>query len=184
MSRPPPGVSRQTLHNGLGSKEGLARALVRREAEALLAGVERALDTAARHGADAGDFFAAAAARTPHSARRGPLVCAVLTGRRGDRVPAAAVVAVPLPRRPVGRARRDDAPLAPLAPAELRDAFRARAVSVLGRRSLRLDKAAVDGACGTAVRVTASHVLAPAGSGAQAGRQVARLVRGLLRGDC
>lgn len=32
------GVSRQTLYNEFGSKEGLARALVRREADAYLAG--------------------------------------------------------------------------------------------------------------------------------------------------
>ncbi|MDX3095943.1 helix-turn-helix domain containing protein [Streptomyces sp. ME19-03-3] len=175
------GVSRQTLYNEFGSKEGLARALVRREAEAFLAGVERALDAAARHGADAGDCFAAAAAWTLHSARRSPLVRAVLTGCRGDRVPAAAVVPVPLPRRPGGRPCRDDAPLAP---AELLDGFRARAVTVLGRRFPGLDRAAADWACGAAVRVTVSYVLAPAGSDEQACRQVARLVRGLLRGDC
>ncbi|WP_418959038.1 TetR/AcrR family transcriptional regulator [Streptomyces tritici] len=38
------GVSRQTLYNEFGSKEGLARALVRREADAYLHGVERLLD--------------------------------------------------------------------------------------------------------------------------------------------
>ncbi|MEH6379323.1 helix-turn-helix domain-containing protein, partial [Streptomyces sp. KLMMK] len=40
------GVSRQTLYNEFGSKDGLARALVRREAETFLAGVERALAAA------------------------------------------------------------------------------------------------------------------------------------------
>ncbi|MEK8172529.1 TetR/AcrR family transcriptional regulator [Streptomyces sp. M19] len=42
------GVSRQTLYNEFGSKEGLARALVRREADAYLSGVEEALVTGAR----------------------------------------------------------------------------------------------------------------------------------------
>ena len=37
------GVSRQTLYNEFGSKDGLARALVRREADGYLAGVERVL---------------------------------------------------------------------------------------------------------------------------------------------
>ncbi|AEY91586.1 TetR-family transcriptional regulator [Streptomyces hygroscopicus subsp. jinggangensis 5008] len=37
------GVSRQTLYNEFGGKDGLARALVRREADGYLAGVERAL---------------------------------------------------------------------------------------------------------------------------------------------
>ncbi|MEU5423760.1 TetR family transcriptional regulator, partial [Streptomyces sp. NPDC020667] len=53
------GVSRQTLYNEFGSKAGLARALVRREADALLAGVERALADAGPT-ADAGDRCAAA----------------------------------------------------------------------------------------------------------------------------
>ncbi|WP_344010319.1 TetR/AcrR family transcriptional regulator [Streptomyces thermospinosisporus] len=44
------GVSRQTLYNEFGSKEGLARALVRREADAYLAGVDRALSGAAAPG--------------------------------------------------------------------------------------------------------------------------------------
>ncbi|WP_406268781.1 TetR/AcrR family transcriptional regulator [Actinacidiphila glaucinigra] len=172
------GVSRQTLYNEFGTKEGLARALARREAEAFLAGVERALDTAGRQGADAGDCFAAATAWTLHSARRSPLVRAVLTGCRGDRVPAAAVVPVPVPRLPGRRPRKDDAPIAP---AELLDAFRARAVTVLGRRFPKLDQAEADWACGTAVRVTVSYVLAPAASDEEACRRVARLVRGLLQ---
>ena len=37
------GVSRQTLYNEFGSKDGLARALLRRETDAYLHGVERAL---------------------------------------------------------------------------------------------------------------------------------------------
>lgn len=106
------GVSRQTLYNEFGTKEGLARALARREAEAFLAGVERALDAAGRQGADAGDCFAAATAWTLHSARRRPLVRAVLTGCRGDRVPAAAVVPVPVPRLP-GRRQRGTTPRSP-----------------------------------------------------------------------
>ncbi|MFD8076609.1 TetR family transcriptional regulator [Streptomyces sp. NPDC059718] len=172
------GVSRQTLYNEFGTKEGLARALARREAEAFLAGVERALDAAGRQGADAGDCFAAATAWTLHSARRSPLVRALLTGCRGDRVPAAAVVPVPVPRLPGRRQRGDDAPLAP---AELLDGFRARAATVLGRRFPRLDRAEADWACETAVRVTVSYVVAPAASDEEACRRVARLVRGLLQ---
>uniref|UniRef100_UPI002263D786 TetR/AcrR family transcriptional regulator n=1 Tax=Streptomyces sp. PR69 TaxID=2984950 RepID=UPI002263D786 len=37
------GVSRQTLYNEFGSKEGLARALVRKEADTFLHGVDRVL---------------------------------------------------------------------------------------------------------------------------------------------
>lgn len=43
------GVSRQTLYNEFGSKEGLARALARQAADGYLAGIERAL---ARSAAD------------------------------------------------------------------------------------------------------------------------------------
>lgn len=70
------GVSRQTLYNEFGSKEGLARALVRRETDNYLAGVARAL---ARGGAPAagtrGDAAArvvAAAAWTLRTARANP----------------------------------------------------------------------------------------------------------------
>ncbi|MFF0450150.1 TetR family transcriptional regulator [Streptomyces sp. NPDC004609] len=44
------GVSRQTLYNEFGSKDGLARALIRREAEAYLQGVERLLSDRLGHG--------------------------------------------------------------------------------------------------------------------------------------
>ncbi|MFI2778614.1 TetR/AcrR family transcriptional regulator [Streptomyces sp. ALB3] len=39
------GVSRQTLYNQFGGKDGLGRALVRRAADDCLAGVAQALDT-------------------------------------------------------------------------------------------------------------------------------------------
>ena len=64
------GVSRQTLYNEFGTKEGLARALVRHEADTYLAGVERVLESACRRGADPGDRLAAATAWTLRSARR------------------------------------------------------------------------------------------------------------------
>lgn len=172
------GVSRQTLYNEFGSKEGLARALARRAADEFLAGVERALDTAARHGADAGDCFAAATAWTLHTARRSPLVRAALTGCRGDRVPAAAIVPVPVPRVPGRRSRKDDGPLAPV---ELLDAVRARAAVALGRRFPRFDQAETGWACEAAVRLTVSYVVAPAASDEEACLRVARLVRGLLQ---
>ncbi|MEU4093869.1 TetR family transcriptional regulator [Streptomyces sp. NPDC026673] len=177
------GVSRQTLYNEFGSKEGLARALARRAADEFLAGVERALDTAARHGADAGDCFAAATAWTLHSARRSPLVRAALTGCRGDRVPAAAIVPVPVPHVPVPRVagRRSRGDDGPLAPAELLDAVRVRAAAALGRRFPRLDQAETGWACEAAVRLTVSYVVAPAASDEEACLRVARLVRGLLQ---
>ncbi|HEY9439620.1 MAG TPA: helix-turn-helix domain-containing protein, partial [Streptomyces sp.] len=70
------GVSRQTLYNEFGSKEGLARAVVRRAADGYLAGVERALAT---HRGPA-DGPLAVALWTVRAARTNALVRALLTG--------------------------------------------------------------------------------------------------------
>src|SRR3954471_23165243 len=70
------GVSRQTLYNEFGSKEGLARGLVRREADGDLAGGETAL---AGH-ADPCDLLTATAEWTTSAARENALVRAMLTG--------------------------------------------------------------------------------------------------------
>jgi AcrR family transcriptional regulator len=82
------GVSRQTLYNEFSSKEGLARALARREIDGYLAGVDRELAAAGRFGADAGECFAGAAGWTLRSARRSPVVTAALTGADGNLVEA------------------------------------------------------------------------------------------------
>ena len=85
------GVSRQTLYNEFGSKEGLARALVRREADAYLAGVERAL---AAH-SDARERLTATAEWTASTARENALVRAMLTGCWSERLPSPTLSAVP-----------------------------------------------------------------------------------------
>ncbi|MFF9477508.1 TetR/AcrR family transcriptional regulator [Streptomyces sp. NPDC014733] len=125
-------VSRQTLYNEFGSKSGLARALVRRELDAYLAGVERALtgcqgdpggpsvragapsgrsggaaDRPGSSPAPAGDAaarVAAAAAWTLRTARTNPLVRAALTGCWGERLPPR-WAAGPVPARPRGARR-------------------------------------------------------------------------------
>jgi AcrR family transcriptional regulator len=169
------GVSRQTLYNEFGSKEGIARALARREADDFLDGLEHALSTAASLGADAGDCFAAATAWMLHTARRNALVRATLTGCRGDRVPAAAVIAVPAQRRL--RARKEDQPLTS---AEVIAAIRSRAAVALAGGFPQLDPAEVAWTCEAAVRLALSYVVAPAADDEEACLQVARLVRGLL----
>ncbi|MDG4863921.1 TetR/AcrR family transcriptional regulator, partial [Streptomyces sp. T-3] len=80
------GVSRQTLYNEFGSKEGLARALVRREADGYLAGVDRALMEGG---------LPAAADWTVSVARGNVLVRAVLTGCWSERLPSPTLSAVP-----------------------------------------------------------------------------------------
>ncbi|MFJ4844028.1 MULTISPECIES: TetR family transcriptional regulator [unclassified Streptomyces] len=171
------GVSRQTLYNEFGTKEGLARALARREADELVAGVQRALTAAAQQGGDPGDCFAAATGLLLQQARRNPLVRAVLTGCRGGRVPAAAITRVPVPRSPGARARKSDLPLTPT---EVLAALRAGAAAVMERSFPKLDSADLAWACEAAVRVGVSYVMAPLATDEDACLRVARLVRGML----
>ncbi|MER8068041.1 TetR/AcrR family transcriptional regulator [Streptomyces sp. NPDC094034] len=96
------GVSRQTLYNEFGSKDGLARALTRREADRYLHGVERLLGERA----DAADRLVAVAEWTVGEARARPLLRALLTGCWGEWLPAppparaaTAMSAVPAQRR-------------------------------------------------------------------------------------
>ncbi|MFI1098377.1 TetR/AcrR family transcriptional regulator [Streptomyces sp. NPDC020917] len=146
------GVSRQTLYNEFRSKDGLARALARREAEAYLAGVDRALDLAGRDCGDPGECFAAAAGWTLRSARRSPLVRAGLTGPRAHRPP--------LP--------------------DLVGALHLRAVDALEAGFPQLGRDGVAWACEAAIRLTLSYVIAPAPSDEDACLRVAQLVRSLL----
>ncbi|MFD3514240.1 TetR/AcrR family transcriptional regulator [Streptomyces sp. NPDC058657] len=78
------GVSRQTLYNEFGSKEGLARALVRREADGFFAGVDRVLGE--RAGTDT-DRLVGVAEWMVRAARADPLVRALLTGCWPERLP-------------------------------------------------------------------------------------------------
>ncbi len=110
------GVSRQTLYNEFGSKEGLARALVRRETENYLAGVARALArgaSAAGTRGDAAGRVVAAAAWTLRTARANPLVRAALTGCWGDRLPTPAPAPEPCRYRPPGPAPPRSVPRRP-----------------------------------------------------------------------
>ncbi|SEF85100.1 transcriptional regulator, TetR family [Actinacidiphila yanglinensis] len=146
------GVSRQTLYNEFRSKDGLARALVRRETDLYLGGVDEALARAGHDGGDAGERFAAAAGWTLRRARGSPLVRAALTGARPARLP--------LP--------------------DLADALRTRTTASLIRAFPRLPPDDVAWACDAAIRLTVSYVLAPAPSDEDACIRVAQLVRSLL----
>ena len=86
------GVSRQTLYNEFGSKDGLARALVRREADGYLAGVERALPRRGRRRRP-GSGCAAAAAWTVRTAAPQPAGAGGAHRLLGERLPS------PAPRR-------------------------------------------------------------------------------------
>lgn len=161
------GVSRQTLYNEFGSKDGLARALVRREAEAYLIGVERAL-SGATGAAGPNERLAAAAGWTVRAAAANPLVRAVLTGCWSERLPSPVRPGTPSPRRP---GIPDPLP----SPVDLLAQIRDRAVRLLAGVWLQGGAAELAQACETAVRLALSYVVAPVSE-----EEVESLVRGAL----
>ncbi len=157
------GVSRQTLYNEFGSKDGLARALVRREADAYLAGVERALVSHA----EPRERLAAAAEWTVAAARGNTLVRAMLTGCWGERLPSPTLSAVPSSSA-VPAQRRADGPLP--SPGDFVALVRDRAVASLSvPGTSKTESAELARACELVVRLGVSCVLAPAGEGGAAG---------------
>lgn len=159
------GVSRQTLHNEFGGKDGLARALVSRAADAYLAGVERALRTAG----GTGGKLAATAAWTVRATRKDELVRGLLTGCWGDRLPGPPQPAHPpqplrAPGALVPARRRADA--GPPTPAELLERIRDRVVAALddGGRPPR-DPAALVATCELVLRLALSYALVPPSPG-------------------
>ncbi|MHB9859195.1 TetR/AcrR family transcriptional regulator [Streptomyces sp. YIM S03343] len=163
------GVSRQTLYNEFGSKEGLARALVRREADSYLAGVERALTLSG----DVPDRLAAIAEWTAQAARGNTLVRAMLTGCWSERLPSPTLSAVPSSSA-VPAQRRADGPLP--SPADFVAAVRDRAVAVLaGPGASRAETVDLVRSCELAVRLALSCVAAPPAEG-----RIAELIRDAL----
>ncbi|MGX9228654.1 TetR/AcrR family transcriptional regulator [Streptomyces albus] len=176
------GVSRQTLYNEFGSKDGLGAALVGRLVDDdFLDGAARAVTEACRSGADPAACCAAAAAWVLRTARSEPIVHAALTGCWGSRMPP--------PARPVLSAA------GPAEPGTLARVLRKRAVLGL-ERAVRLPAGArEDGAAPDAdrrrelehayeagLRLALSYVVAPAGGrddDEPCGR-VDQLVRALL----
>lgn len=162
------GVSRQTLYNEFGSKEGLARALVRREADSYLAGVERALNAQS----DARDRLTATAEWTTAAARDNALVRALLTGCWSERLPSPTLSAVPSSSA-VPAQRRADGPLP--SPGDFVAVVRDRAVAALAGPGANKDGGELARSCELVVRIALSCVAAPPGEGG-----VADLVRGAL----
>ncbi|WP_030421715.1 TetR/AcrR family transcriptional regulator [Streptomyces sp. SCSIO 75703] len=149
------GVSRQTLYNEFGSKEGVARALVRREADAYLQGVDRALSGAG----DARESLAATAQWTVAAARGSALARALLTGCWDARLPRVTLRAVPSSAL-VPAQRRADGPLP--SPADLVAVVRDRAVAVLsGPGTSRAEAADLARAAELTARLALSCVAAP-----------------------
>lgn len=163
------GVSRQTLYNEFGSKEGFARALVRREADGYLIGVDRALTIPA----DPRERLTAAAEWTVSAARDNALVKAMLTGCWSERLPLPALAAVPS-FSAVPAQRRADGPLP--SPGDFVAIVRDRAVTLLSAPCTpRADTLELARACELVIRLALSCVAAPPDRGG-----VAELVRGAL----
>ncbi|MFH8895558.1 TetR/AcrR family transcriptional regulator [Streptomyces coeruleorubidus] len=166
------GVSRQTLYNEFASKDGLARALVRREADGYLAGVDRALTGHS----DLRDRLTATAEWITSAARENALVRAMLTGCWSERLPSPALSAVPSTSA-VPAQRRADGPLP--SPGDFVALVRDRAVTVLaGPGTPKSDTADLARSCELAVRLALSCVAAPPGEGG-----VADLVHSVLQGE-
>lgn len=162
------GVSRQTLYNEFGSKEGLARALVRREADGYLAGVERALVSHA----EARERLTATAEWMAVAARENVLVRAMLTGCWSERLPSPTLSAVPSSSA-VPAQRRADGPLP--SPGDFVQIVRDRAVTVLAGAGAGQGNGELTRSCELVVRLALSCVAAPPGEGG-----MAELVRGAL----
>ncbi|MFI8433300.1 TetR/AcrR family transcriptional regulator [Streptomyces sp. NPDC079020] len=135
------GVSRQSLYNEFGGKDGLARALLGEAADGYLAGVERALDPDVDTDAGTGRGPAAVALWTVRAARTNALVKALLTGFWGERLPRSA--ASPTPAELLGLAR--DRAVAALAGGQPPEAAAELAVR-----------------CETVLRLALSYVMVPA----------------------
>ncbi|MFE1959430.1 TetR/AcrR family transcriptional regulator [Streptomyces sp. NPDC059479] len=164
------GVSRQTLYNEFGSKDGLARALVRREVDLYLRGVERLLSERR----DTADRLVAVAEWTVTEARARPLLRALLTGCWGRWLPAPAPVRITAPPSGVPAQRRADA--GPPATGDLVALVRDRAVAVLERHRTDHLRSGAGRAellyrCELALRLALAHLVAPGGE------SVAPLVR-------
>lgn len=138
------GVSRQTLYNEFGSKDGLGIALVGHRVEGFLRGAATASAHAARKGADPAGCCAAAAGWMLRTARGEPIVRAALTGCWGSRMPPPAL---DRPGEPVELA------------AELRD----RLVAGIAPTRGAPEPEVLHRACEAGLRLALSYLIAPTG---------------------
>ncbi len=144
------GVSRQTVYNEFSGKDGLAKALVLREAERYLDGVDEAMSA---HG-ELYDAVAAAIAFTLRAAADNPLLKAVLTGEDSE----------------------EFLPLLTTRAEPLLLTSRSRIVAHLHAQWPHLDAAAVEVVAESATRLTMSHLVLPLHPPEAVAERVATLV--------
>lgn len=161
------GVSRQTLYNEFGTKEGLGAALVNRLIDSFLDGAVRAAAEAGRGGEDPAGSCAGAAAWMLRTARDEPIVRSALTGCWGG--------PMPLPAAVEG-ARTE---VRPGEPGELAGALCERMVAGLSPNG---HAGKLNPACEAGLRIALSFVVAPpvARGEEDAVGQIRDVVRALL----
>jgi len=164
------GVSRQTLYNEFGTKEGLGAALVNRLVDSFLDGAVRAAAEAGRGGEDPAGSCAGAAAWMLRTARDEPIVRSALTGCRGELMPA-----------PVdGEGERDGAQAVSAGePGELAAALCERMVAGMSPNG-HSGKLLL--ACDAGLRIALSYVVAPSANlrDEEAASRIGGVVRALL----
>ncbi|MCZ0981757.1 TetR family transcriptional regulator [Streptomyces diastatochromogenes] len=146
------GISRQTLYNEFGSKEAIGKALVQRELEAFLLGIQRELD------AHRGQLEAAAAAGVGYTLQQAvdnPLVKGVLLAARGGEDDLLAYLTT-RPEPVFGTAMT------------MLDAYATEAWPDVDAESRGL-------AVETIVRLTVSHIVQPVGPPEESARRIARI---------
>lgn len=148
------GVSRQTLYNEFGTRDGLAAALAAREGERFRAGAVAAF--AATPG-DAGQALGAAAAWAMRAAAGDPVVTAALADEAGGLLPLLTTRSEPL--------------LAPIAAALVE--------AVLGRDPA-VDPGTAARAAGTVVRLAVSYLVLPARPAKAGSADLVAVARALL----
>ncbi|WP_435973388.1 TetR family transcriptional regulator [Streptomyces sp. Qhu_M48] len=146
------GISRQTLYNEFGSKEAIGNALVQRELEGFLVGIQRELDT------HRGDLEAAAAAGVGYTLQQtvdNPLVKSVLVAARGGEDDLLAYLTT-RPEPVFGTAMT------------MLDAYASEAWPDVDEESRGL-------AVETVVRLTVSHIVQPVASPEESARRIAAI---------
>jgi AcrR family transcriptional regulator len=157
------GVSRQTVYNELGSKEGLAEAVILRELDRFLAIVSEAFD---RHPDDLVDAIRAATRGVLEHAQDNRLLHAVVSATHGA-----------------------DTELLPLLTTHAQSLLTVAKLVVAERVApydLALDGPRLEAAIDVVVRVVLSHVMQPSGPPAETADGIAWLAGRALRGprDC
>ncbi len=172
------GVSRQTLYNEFGGKDGLGRALIGRAADDYLAGIDEALGTHAVTGQGPVEL----ALWTVRAARGNALVKALLTGFWGDGLPRPGPPRPPVTDGSAGdRAGRPVSPWALPTPAGMLTLARDRAVAALRGGHPPEDVTRLETVCEIALRIGLSYAVAPpVAAPSPVGSDAVRLVREAL----